>query len=107
MSVSEFRKMVQLAGYNGLAVIPELKLLTHQEKLFQDKHPDLMFNKVTYDPNQEAVYGLVERHIDEIIEAINPDYFHIGHDEVKGFGSAARNFDIKLAKSIMPPFIEK
>lgn len=68
----------------GMQVIPELKLLTHQEKLFQGHHPDLMFNKNTYDPRLDQTYNFVLLLLDEIISIANPAAVHIGHDEVAG-----------------------
>ena len=47
-----------------------------------------MFNAVTYDPRQEAVYKLVFPLLDEIIALIHPRAIHIGHDEVMGWNKA-------------------
>lgn len=68
----------------SLVIVPELQLLTHQEKLFQNLHPELMYNSETYDPRNAATYQRVFALIDEIIAIIQPDAFSIGHDEVAG-----------------------
>lgn len=83
-SKTELVKWVNYARSKGIDVIPGLNLLTHQEKFTQGRYPDLMFNKVTYDPRKEDIYKLIFPLIDEIIEAIHPVAIHIGHDEVKG-----------------------
>jgi hypothetical protein len=73
---------------SGLEAIPEVKLLTHQDKLLAKKHPNLLFNAVTYDPRKEDVYSLIFPFIDEIIESFSPKIIHIGHDEVVGWNKA-------------------
>jgi len=84
-SRDEFKAWVKHAQGKGMQVVPELKLLTHQEKLFQDRYPGLMFNRDTYDPRKDEVYQLVFPLLDEVIELIRPRAIHIGHDEVAGF----------------------
>ncbi len=81
---AEFISWVTYARARSLDVIPEISLLTHQEKFFQKHHPKLMFNKSTYDPRNEETYSAVFALLDEIIEAIHPRAIHIGHDEVAG-----------------------
>ncbi len=51
-TLDELDRIVSFARLNSMNVIPEVKLLTHQEKLFQSKHPQLMHNSVTYDPRK-------------------------------------------------------
>lgn len=70
---------------HGLDVIPELKLMTHQEQFFQKHYPGLMFNAVSYDPRKEGVYQAVFRLLDELIDALHPRAIHIGHDEAFGW----------------------
>ncbi len=82
LSPAEFMSVVQHARLQGLAVIPEVKLLTHQEKFFGNSRPDLMFNKSTYDPRKPEVYDLIFPYLDEIIKLMQPSAIHIGHDEV-------------------------
>lgn len=80
----EFLDVVKFARENGLDVIPEIKLLTHQNKLLKIFYPQLMYNKATYDPQNKDTYNTILPMIDEVIDLINPKAFHIGHDEVAG-----------------------
>lgn len=93
-SKKEFVDWVGYAKDRGLNVIPELKLLTHQQLLLQDKRPALMFNSHTYDPLNQDVYKIILPLINEVIEAMRPSAFHIGHDEVAGW---------LFKRSILPP----
>lgn len=81
----QFLEWVSYAQKRGMDVIPEIKLLTHQNKFFQDNYPDLMFNSDTYDPRNELVYTKIFTLLDEVIEAIHPKAIHIGHDELTGW----------------------
>jgi hypothetical protein len=81
---ADFIDWVSYTKSKGLIIVPELKLLTHQEKLFQNLHPELMYNSLTYDPRNTATYQRVFALIDEIIAVIQPSAFSIGHDEVAG-----------------------
>jgi hypothetical protein len=75
---SSFISWAAYARAHGLDVIPEVKLLTHQEQFFQKHHPGLMFNAVSYDPRKEGVYQVVFRLLDELIDALHPRAIHIG-----------------------------
>jgi hypothetical protein len=90
LSKTEMSELAELARSNGLNVIPEIKFLTTQAKFLQDQHPDLMFNKETYDPRKAAVYEIAATYLDEVIKIVQPAAIHIGHSEVRGFGRAAR-----------------
>lgn len=94
LSIQEFKDLVEYAKENGLEVIPELKLLSHQEKFFGNAYPELMYNKNTYNPLDKAVYNYVFAAIDEIIELTGASKFHIGHDEVAG----SKKSDFKKGK---------
>lgn len=83
-TVSELLGVVEYARQRGLSVVPEIKFLTHQEKFFQDTHPELMFNTLTSDPRLEAVQALQRAYLDEVIGALQPRAVHIGHDELAG-----------------------
>jgi N-acetyl-beta-hexosaminidase len=83
-TIDEFLAVVRYARENGLEVIPEVRLLTHQEKLLRNVYPDLMYNKSTYDPRRQEVYEIVLPILDEVIDLIRPTALHIGHDEVAG-----------------------
>lgn len=85
MSKKDLYEIVTYAKKKGLEVIPEVKFLTHQEKFLRRSHPELMFNEVTYDPQNEKVYAIAFAVIDELIDIIKPRYFHIGHDEMREF----------------------
>ncbi|BCO09744.1 hypothetical protein GF1_21200 [Desulfolithobacter dissulfuricans] len=84
-SKPDFFAWVTYAQENGMEVIPELELLTHQEKFFQGNFPELMFNRVTYDPRNEETYRRVLALLEELIDALHPRAIHIGHDEVAGY----------------------
>ncbi len=79
---AEFVELVEYTKQKKLDIVPELKLFTHQEKLFNKNHPDLMFNSKTYDPSKNEVYAEVVPLISEIISIVKPYAFHIGHDEI-------------------------
>lgn len=68
----------------GLQIVPEFQFLTHQEKLFQNRFPELMYNNLTYDPRNAVTYQKVYALIDEIIDVVHPSAISIGHDEVAG-----------------------
>lgn len=82
---AEFLSWAAYARAHGLDVIPEVKLLTHQEQFFQKHYPGLMFNAVSYDPRKEGVYQAVFRLLDELIDALHPRAIHIGHDGAFGW----------------------
>ncbi len=77
--------VVRYASKNGMKVIPNIPLLTHQKVFLKNPFPDLMFNSVTYDPRQERVYEIILPIIDEVIDLLQPEAIHIGHDEVVGW----------------------
>ncbi len=83
-TTTQFVDVVKYARDNGIDVIPEVKLLTHQEKFFSNNYPALMYNRVTYDPRKAQVYDIVYKVIDELTELIHPRAIHIGHDEAAG-----------------------
>lgn len=83
-STEEFLEVSNFAKQHGMELVPEVNLLTHQEKFFEKNYPDLMYNHVTYDPRQPAVYQLVFAYLDEIIALLHPPAILIGHDEVAG-----------------------
>ncbi|MBI5971498.1 MAG: family 20 glycosylhydrolase [Deltaproteobacteria bacterium] len=80
-SAEDFMEVVSFAVENGLDVVPEVKLLTHQYWFLKNSRPELMYNKFTYDPRKEETYRFVTAMLDEIIELIRPRAVHIGHDE--------------------------
>jgi len=82
---AEFSAWIAYAREKGLSIVPELKLLTHQEKFLQGRFSDLMYNRSTYDPRQHEVYERVFPVIDEVIALTEPEAVHIGHDEVAGY----------------------
>ncbi len=86
----------------GIDVIPELKLLTHQEKFFQSHFPDLMYNAVTYDPRDERVYSIVFDVLDEIISIMKPRAISIGHDEVVGWNKEHARRKLAPGESMLP-----
>lgn len=79
---AEFVELVEYTKKKNIDIIPEIKLFTHQEKLFSENHPDLMFNSRVYDPRKEEVYEHVVPFMSEIISIIRPYAIHIWHDEI-------------------------
>lgn len=96
MSKKDLREIVEYARKKGIDVIPEVKFLTHQEKFLRRRHPELMYNEVTYDPRNPKVYKLAFSVIDELIEVIKPRYFHIGHDEMREFSRRKADADSNI-----------
>jgi hypothetical protein len=86
----------------GIAVIPEIKLLTHQEKFFQSHYPELMYNAVSYDPRHGKTYDIVLPMLDEIIELMRPSAIHIGHDEVVGWNREHAKKKLRDGESMLP-----
>lgn len=85
-STTDFQQMVRFAQENGLEVIPELKLLSHQKQFIKDSHPEYLYNKDTYDPRKDELYKeIVFPAIDELLLLTGATKFHIGHDEVAGW----------------------
>jgi hypothetical protein len=101
-SKEQFVEFVNYARGLGLEVVPEIKLLTHQEKLLKDKYPDLMFNKSTYDPGKEEVYKIIFHILDELISLIKPKAIHIGHDEVAGHNEKSRQKWLNEGEKMLP-----
>ncbi len=82
MSVEQFRELVKFTWDSGLELVPELKTLTHQEKVLRDLHPELMLNRYEYNPAKPETYALVFKVIDEILEVTGSRTMHIGRDEI-------------------------
>ncbi len=102
-SKEEFKMWVVYARSRGLEIIPEVALLTHQEKFFQDNFPDLMFHSLTYAPRQEAAYtDWVSTLLDELITLLKPRAIHIGHDEVVGWNFRHQLKVLNFGESMLP-----
>ncbi|MCW5798394.1 MAG: family 20 glycosylhydrolase [Nitrospira sp.] len=99
---SEFMSWVAYARAHGLEIIPEIKLLTHQEKFFQRHYPTLMFNAVSYDPRKDATYAVVFPFLEELIQALHPRAMHIGHDEALGWTVGQVSKWLKLGEVMIP-----
>jgi hypothetical protein len=84
----DFSTAVKFAQENGLEIIPELKLLSHQDKFISQSKHKYLFNKSTYDPRKKELYEkVVFPAIDELVEITGAKRFHIGHDEVCGWNN--------------------
>jgi hypothetical protein len=101
-SKSDFLDWVGYARAHGMGVIPEIKLLTHQDKFFQNASPQLMFNAATYDPRNEKVYIEVFKFLDDLISILHPVAIHIGHDEVAGFRRYSAKKHLKPGQEMLP-----
>lgn len=85
-SIEEFKEMVKFVKENGLEIVPELTLLSHQETFMHNQYPEYLYNKTTYDPRKKELYNkVVFPAIDELITLTGAKKFHIGHDEVVGW----------------------
>lgn len=104
-SRAEFQEMVRFAQENGLEVIPELKLLSHQKKFIKDSYPQYMYNKDTYDPRKKDLYEkIVFPAIDELLLLTGATKFHIGHDEVVGWNEVHYKMEIlRKGEKQLPP----
>ena len=89
-SKKKFIEFINYAKGLGLEVVPEIKLLTHQEKLLKDKYLNLMYNISTYDPRKEEVYKIIFPMLDELVSLAKAKAIHIGHDEARRAGRKAR-----------------
>ena len=98
----EFVEWVGNMRNRGIEIVPEIKLLTHQEKFFQAKYPYLMFNQSTYNPLIDETYQYVFAILDEIIEIIHPKAIHIGHDEVAGHNARSRKKWLLSNEKMLP-----
>ena len=84
-ALDEFLSAVKYIRSKGMEVIPEVHLLSHQQRFFAIAHPELMFgSSINYNPGNPTVYKLIFPYLEEIISTINPRAIHIGHDEVWG-----------------------
>lgn len=83
-SPEQWAAFAEYARHNGLTLVPEVKALTHQEKLFARAHSELLYNRKTYDPQKPEVYERVFAIFDDLIRATNPPAIHVGHDELAG-----------------------
>ena len=72
----------------GIKVIPELKLLTHQDKFFKDTSPKMLFNLETYNTTPTSPknnpYPIVKSLILKVLAMTKAKQLHIGHDELCG-----------------------
>ena len=101
----ELLKVANYANENGMTVVPELRLLTHQEKFLKQGHPQLMFNHSTYNPDNPETYKVVFKIMDDIIDILKPKAMHIGHDEIAGYKDDAKSLPMRLLKDekMLPP----
>lgn len=104
LPMDRFEAFVREARANGLDVVPEVKLLTHQQALFGRLRPDLLFNRFTYDPRLPETYDVVFGILQDLIDAARPRAIHIGHDELAG-SPAYRNpaFRLRRGEEMLPP----
>lgn len=102
-STEEFLEGVEYARQVGLEVVPEVELLTHQEAFLGPSHPELLYNRDTYDPRKPAVYdSVVFPLLDQIIQLVHPRAIHIGHDEVAGVDGVRRSRPLPRGQQPLP-----
>ncbi|MBS94441.1 MAG: hypothetical protein CL799_08385 [Chromatiales bacterium] len=103
LSKEQFSSVLDYAKDNGFVVIPDVPLLTTQQKFFKNSFPELLYNELTYDPREPKVYELVFEHLDEVLELFDPPAVHIGHDEVSGTYNLHKKSAIRDEGRILPP----
>ena len=83
---AELLDVAEYARSADMEVIPMVPLLTHQKLFLRNVRNDLLYNYSTYDPSQQEIYtGYVFPLLQEIIDLLQPDIIHIGHDEAVGW----------------------
>lgn len=101
-NIDQLKALADLARANGLQVVLEVTLLTHQARYFAD--PALgYFNRNTYDPRDSGTRAWVRRLLDEVVSVFAPAAIHIGHDEVDGWHSAQRRQMASRGEQPLPP----
>lgn len=105
LSYEDVQKMVETCRDCGIELIPNMNLMGHQT--IQDyKEPDGLlrghpeFSETPVDEEPEYAYSLCPSHpeifdvvtalVDELIEAFQPRYFHMGMDEIFYIGKCER-----------------
>lgn len=102
MSRDDFKLLLLHIKKSGLEFIPEIKLLTHQEKFFQNVGKPFLYNETTYDPKSQGIYPIIYSYLSEVIEVSNPSMIHIGHDELAGLDRRFRKNRMKLWEKTLP-----
>jgi hypothetical protein len=91
LTKDELHQVVSYCKDRRLRVIPQLQTLGHFNYVldlpqYRDlaENPDATgrWGRWTYCPSNPAVYKLVFDLMQELIDVFQPEYFHIGHDEV-------------------------
>lgn len=106
VSKEAVRDFAAFARSLGISFVPEIQSFGHVQWLtyahpeiaekvdvthkvedtrFEDARPD-EFYPHCYCPSNEKSYEIIFDLIDEIIETVNPEYIHIGHDEIYNLG---------------------
>ncbi len=107
MDAADARRLSKLARESGINLLPGYNCLGHQS--FRDKPgallrahpefneaPDMDMNAFRFDnfyswcPNHPGVYPLVFDLLDELLDAFQPQSFHVGMDEVFVLGECPR-----------------
>lgn len=90
----EVRELVRYCKERGLQVIPEVPSMSHCDYLLlarpdlrereEDPYPD------TYCPSHPDTYPFLFSILDEVIDVFEPEFVHIGHDELYSVGLCPR-----------------
>lgn len=99
---STLQAFKKYASQVGIDLIPEIKLLTHQEQFLKQLMPHGMYNLTTYNPNDKKIKELVKKVVLELIEILDPPAFHIGHDEVSGSTPYSRKKYLRNGEEMLP-----
>lgn len=98
-SKSFLQNLSQITKEFGMKFIPEIKLLSHQNKFYKKSYPSLMYNSETYNPTKPKSRHVVEAYLNKLIKLIHPTIIHIGHDEIWGI---ARNSKLPASYRSLP-----
>ncbi len=83
-SKDTLRTMAEYARSFGLEVVPYVVTLGQQGSLLCAIPSQLCLDNDMYNPDNPQVYDYLFGILDEVIEACEPTYIHIGHSEVRG-----------------------
>lgn len=98
---AEFMQIVEHLRSKNIEVIPVIKMLTKQD-YFTVLHPDIMFNKQTYNPDNPNVYQLFFPYLEEVISILKPRAIHIGHDELATWNIQSQKWEHVGGEGTLP-----
>ena len=64
-------EITEYAKNKSITIVPNVQLLTHQDRFLAKPYPELLYNEKTYDPSNKKVWEIVLPIIDELIQLTN------------------------------------